>query len=686
MKNVKKIALILLFSFISLNSLNGSENLSNRHKEWLNLVSPILTKVEKDVFLKLKTPQERDKFIQLFWARRDPLPDTKENEFYKEYMIRVRFADLNFGHGTSKKGHETERGYFYLLLGPPLERQVFATQSDIWPLELWYYKGEQQYGLPPYFYLIFYQQYGIGEYKLYSPGMEGPEKLIIPSSYSRALNRSTAYKALKNISGELAAASLTYLPGETTLGTTSLSSESIVSNVYSLAEKKFSDAYARHFLAYKDYIETEYSHDFIESHTKVKVFQNSGQMFLHWALEPTKINFSNYKGNHYAAFQLIIKIEDADGNPILEKEEEIPLSISPENYKKHERQLFAFQDVVPVIPGNFTLLMFVKNKTAKDFTTFQTNISIPEIKDSSFIGDAILYHRREKLKENQREKLKAFTFNGTQYLTNTQNQFFPQQEIGLYCQIFNIQYINSKSLHIEIFPINEETPVYELKKPLTEIITPDSLGVDIPSIVPSTLKPGYYQARITVVDSGEEQRLIHKENFIILAESYPVIPWIYSKLHKPFPNSDDLYLLAYQYFRRQDFHKAKQSVEKSLAIKESIKGKILLAKTLFALHQYQDSLEVAIPIYETTGDREVAKILAVDYAGLKDWSSALIYLEKLLSQATEISVLNLAAECYFNLNLPEKALPLLQRSLELDPNQEKIIELKKKIEEKKGRE
>jgi len=686
MKSFKKIALILLFSFISLNSLNGSENLLSRHKEWLNLVSPILTKVEKDVFLKLKTPQERDKFIQLFWARRDPLTDTKENEFFKEYMSRVRFADLNFGHGTSKKGHETERGYFYLLLGPPLERQIFATQSDIWPLELWYYKGEQQYGLPPYFYLIFYQQYGIGEYKLYSPGMEGPEKLIIPSSYSRALNRSTAYKALKNISGELAAASLTYLPGETTLGTTSLSSDSIVSNVYSLVEKKFSDAYARHFLAYKDYIETEYSHDFIESHAKVRVFQNSGQMFLHWALEPGKINFSTYQGNYYAAFQLIIKIEDTDGNPILEKEEEIPLSISPEDYKKHERQLFAFQDVVPVIPGNFTLFMFLKNKTAKDFTSFQTKISIPEIKDSSFIGDAILYHRREKLKENQRGKLKAFTFNGIQYLINTQNQFLPQQEIGLYCQIFNLQHINSKSLHIEIFPINEENPVYELKKPLTEIMTPDGLGVDISSIIPSTLKPGYYQAITTLFGSDSEKLLVHKENFIILAQSYPMIPWIYSKLHKPFPNSDDLYLLAYQYFRRQDFHKAKQNLEKSLAMKESIEAKALLAKTLFVLQQYQDSLEVAIPLYETTGDREVAKILAVDYAGLKDWNSALIYLEKLLEQATEISVLNLTAECYLNLNLPEKALPLLQKSLELDPSQEKIIELKKKIEEKKGRE
>jgi GWxTD domain-containing protein len=160
-------------------NLPCEEKLSETHKEWLELVSPIITKIEKEVFSNLKTEQDRDKFIQLFWKRRDPLPDTEENEFYKEYMKRVRFSDLNFGRGAVKRGSQTERGYFYLLLGPPLERQLYTTQSQVWPMELWYYKGDPKYGLPPYFYLLFYQPRGIGEYRLYSPVGEGPEKLVI---------------------------------------------------------------------------------------------------------------------------------------------------------------------------------------------------------------------------------------------------------------------------------------------------------------------------------------------------------------------------------------------------------------------------------------------------------------------------------------------------------------------------
>ena len=153
----KNFIFFLIFLLIVLH-LTPEKKLLQEHKNWLELVAPIITKTEKEVFDKLKTKQERDKFIQLFWKRRDPLEETNENEFYKEYIKRISFADFNFGRGTSKKGSQTERGYFYLLLGPPLERHVFATSSELWPLELWYYKGEQEYGLPPYFYLIFYHR------------------------------------------------------------------------------------------------------------------------------------------------------------------------------------------------------------------------------------------------------------------------------------------------------------------------------------------------------------------------------------------------------------------------------------------------------------------------------------------------------------------------------------------------
>jgi GWxTD domain-containing protein len=643
-------------------------------------VDPIITKTEKEVFLKLKTIQERNKFIQLFWKRRDSLPETSENEFFKEYMKRVSFADLNFGRGTSKKGSQTERGHFYLLLGPPLERHIYATSSELWPLELWYYKGEQQYGLPPYFYLIFYQPHGLGEYRLYHPGVEGPEKLVIPSG-TQALTRTIAYRAMKAISGELASASLSYLPGDSTFGVSSFSSNVIISNAYSLAEKKFSDAYARSFLYYKDHIDVDYTHNFMHSSSKVKVFKNDDQFYIHWTLEPKKINFAYYQGKYYSTFQLNLRIEDIQGNLILEKEDEIPIQITPEQYKQHERRLFALQDILPVIPGNFKLFFLLKSKTAKDFTSFETEVFIPQEQSGPFLSNLILYHSSEEIEEGQKRNLKAFAFSGKQYIINTENNFLPQEEIGLYCQVHNLEEKSEKSLLIEILPMNVETPVQSYKKSLSEVLTPDGNGIDVGSFSPSSLKRGYYRLQVSLLDKEGEKLLTERENFILLSQPYPVIPWVYSKMHT-FPSSEQLYTLASQYFMIRKYERAHSLLEQALKMRDEPKTRLLSAKSLYALKQYKDSLTVVFPVYHATQNREAAKIIAVNYAGLEDWSTALVYLEKIMEQAAEISVLNLAATCYLNLNQPGKALPLLQKSLELNPDQARIKELEVKTKKR----
>jgi len=658
--------------------LNSQEKLSPEHRNWLETVSPIITKIEREVFLKLKTKQERDKFIRLFWRKRDPLPDTEQNEFFKEYMKRVQFADLNFGRETSRKGSQTERGYFYLLLGPPLDRQIYATSSEVWPLELWYYKGEQEYGLPPYFYLIFYQPQGLGEYRLYHPGVEGPEKLTIPAQARQALTRTYAYNTIKKISGELANASLSYLPAESTFGASSFTSEAIISSARSLAEKKFSDSYARNFLYYKDYIETEYSHNFIENNSKVKVFKNSGEFFIHWTLEPKKINFALYKDKYYAATQLVLRIEDLQGNLILEKEEEIPLEISAEDYRQHERRPFAYQDMLPVIPGSFKFFLLLKSKTANDFTSFQTEVSVPQNNAGAFLSNLILYHGRQELSEDAKRKLRAFTFAGNQYLINAQNNFLPQEEMGLYCQLYNLEEKNEGTLLVEIFSMDSETPLQSIKKPLKEVSTADSTEIDTGPFSLSNLKPGYYRIQASILDKNERRLLSERENFILLSQPYPVIPWVYSKLHNSLPDPELFYLFGSEYFLQRDYPRARSFLKQALELKDLPKIRLLQAKTLYAIGEYKESLAVVFPVYQATQEREAAKVIAVDYAGLKDWASALIYLEKLLEQAAEVSVLNLAAECYLKLNQPEKALPLLQKSLELNPNQDKIKELEKK--------
>ena len=673
---------MLLLLLLTLLPLFSEEKLLPQHKEWLETVSPIMTKTEREIFLKLKTNEERNRFILFFWRQRDPFPDTAVNEFYKEYMERVSFADQNFGRSSSKRGSQTERGYFYLLLGPPLERNFFTTLSQVWPLELWFYQGEVEHGLPPYFYLIFYQPEGLGEYRLYYPGIEGPEKLAVPSLSGQSQNRNVAYQAIKKISAELAKASLSYLPEEGTLGLASFSSDAIISGIRSLPEKKFSDTYARSYLNFKDYVETDYSHDFIESEFKIRVFKNNNQSFLHWTLEPKKINFAQDKaGLYYAAYELILRIEDEEGNPVFEKEEEIPLRITPEQYNAHQKQFFAFQDLLPIIPGSFKIFFLLKNKTAKDFTSFNTEVRVPQAGLGPHLSSLLLYYGREKLSEEQKNSLKAFTFEGNQYLVSARNEFPPQAEMGIYLQVYNLDEKvegSDLSLLLEILLLDQSTPVLSSKKALVEVLGRGREGIDLSPLSLSSLKPGYYQAKVSLLEKSGKELASSKENFILLSQPYALLPWVYSRVHNPFPDAQQLYILSSQYFMRKEYQTARDLLERALKMKDEPRARVLLAKSLYALNRYQDSLAVVIPVFQTNGLREAAKIIALDYFGLKDWSSALLYLEKLMEQATETSVLNLAAESYLNLNQPERALPLLQRSLELNPEQLSLKVLEEK--------
>lgn len=685
-KKIMKKALVLISMVVVISIyLWPKLELSPAHKRWLEDVSPIITKTEKEIFLKLNSNQERNRFIQLFWKQRDPLPDTPQNEFYQKYMARVRFADSHFGRQSSRRGSQTARGYFYLLLGPPLERQIFNTSSEIWPLELWYYKGEERFGLPPYFYLIFYQPQGIGEYRLYHPGAEGPERLVIPSVFKQRLSRDLAFNIIKKISAELAEASLSYLPGEKPLGMASFSSEKIIADVFSLAEKKFSDAYARSYLYYKDYVETEYTHKFIEVNFKLKVFKNFNQFFLHWAIEPKKINFAFYNDEYYAAYQLIMRIETTDGQLIYEKEENILLKISPLQYKNHAQRPFSFQDILPVISGHFKIFFLLKNKTSQDFSSFQTEITVPSEIDSPFLTDLLLYHQRQKVPGQEPLQFKAFSFHGFQYLINAQNQFLTTEKLGIFCQLLTApsEFDPKKAFGlVQIYSLRNKGVAFNQKWPFKEIYNPETKDLDIDLISLNSLDPGYYQIKFSILNSQDKEILSRKENFILLSQPYPIMPWIYSRSHFSFPDPEHLYPLSLQYFMTAKYVQAKIYLEQSLKLKDDPKVRLLLAKTLYGLQKFSDSLAWVIPLFQKTKNREVAKVIALDYVGLKNWAQALIYLEQLLSQATEVSVLNLAAECYLNLNKPQKALALIQKSLRLKPDQPQIKKLEIKIKKK----
>ncbi len=102
------------------NSKALKQELSATYKKWLNEdVRWIITPEEMSAFKQLSNDEERDAFIEQFWLRRDPTPDTPENEYKEEHYRRIAYANEHFAAG--KAGWRTDRGRIYIAYGPPDE-------------------------------------------------------------------------------------------------------------------------------------------------------------------------------------------------------------------------------------------------------------------------------------------------------------------------------------------------------------------------------------------------------------------------------------------------------------------------------------------------------------------------------------------------------------------------------------
>jgi GWxTD domain-containing protein len=127
------IQLIIIVMGLSAHCIGGQAPSvqSRQYQKWLTEDVPyIIEPLEKKMFLALKTDEEREQFIKEFWLRRDPDPDTPENEYRNEYNERVTYANNHFAFGSSA-GWRADRGHVYIVLGKPDDVQT-TSSGEIW--------------------------------------------------------------------------------------------------------------------------------------------------------------------------------------------------------------------------------------------------------------------------------------------------------------------------------------------------------------------------------------------------------------------------------------------------------------------------------------------------------------------------------------------------------------------------
>jgi GWxTD domain-containing protein len=143
------ITLLLLVCAGFAQSGKGSNGTEDTYRRWVNEdVAWIITPAERAEYLRLTTDSVRDQFIVQFWIRRDPTPDTAENEFKEEHYRRIAYTNEHFA--DSNAGWKSDRGRIYIVYGPPeriqrTPRPMTVSDHPQPAEELWRYSNGREF-------------------------------------------------------------------------------------------------------------------------------------------------------------------------------------------------------------------------------------------------------------------------------------------------------------------------------------------------------------------------------------------------------------------------------------------------------------------------------------------------------------------------------------------------------------
>lgn len=678
--------LITLASFLLAQKTKQQKiELPEQYKKWLNEeVVYIIAPMEKEVFMQLKTDRERDLFIEAFWKQRDPTPSTAENEVKNEHFRRINYANHFFGRSSPTAGWKTDRGRIYIILGEPNDIQRFEGKSQTYPAEVWFYQGKTDIGLPPGFNLVFFQEGGVGEYRLYSPSRDGPQKLMT-SYYGDPVDYLSAYQQLKEYEPTLAEVSLSLIPGEesASFGRPSLSSDLLVQRVETSPQKQIEERYAQKFLQYKDIVEVEYTANYIDSDSLVKVIKDpSGLYFVHYILEPERLSVNLYQNKYYTTLRLNGTVLDEAGKSIYQFERNISLDFDEEKMRTVSRQPFDIQDMFPLIPGNYKFSVLVKNEVSKEFTSLERNLLIPQEEIPLQMTSLILGYKVLRA-EAAKKRLKPFQMGPYQVYSQPNRVFTKGDTLSVAFQIHGLSPDLRQQGEIRFLFTREGQEFRSLSRKISEY-------PDLPDFVEgfslAEFPPAHYRIQVSLVANGREV-LSDNDEFDLTHVAAIARPWIYSKI---LPETEDPaydYLIGTQLLNSGKLEEARAYLEKAFARKpDSVEFAFNLAQVYMALADYKKIEPLLLPFLnkEQAPQYEVYFLMGRAYKNLGELAKAIEIFDKaIIHYGLNVNILNVIGECYFQLGNAGGALAAWEKSLEINPDQPEIRKNVGTLKEKK---
>lgn len=683
-KKTAAVSILLMCLSIFSAAVKQNDKLPPHHRTWLEEeVVYIITPVEREVFLSLRTDREREMFIEAFWKQRDPTPGSPENEFRTEHYRRLAHANRFLGRETPRPGWRTDRGRIYIILGEPNDIQRFDGRSGIYASEIWFYQGLDAPGLPAGFYVVFFQESGHGEYRLYSPARDGPQALLAgymgsPTDYEQA------YQRLREIEPTLAEVSLSLIPGETTstFGQPSLSSDMFLQRVEALPKTRVSETYARKFLEYKDVIEVEYTANYLDSDALVRVFRDAatGTSFVHFSVEPQRLSVNQYDRRFYTTLILNGSLSTPDGRRVYQFDRTYHINLTEEQIRSADRQPFNLLDVFPIVPGEYRLSLLLKNEASKEFSSLERTLHVPESGKGILLMSPVLAYRTAR-SDASPGALRAFQLGRTRLFVQPGRVFLPSENLAVAFQVLGLEGEMLRTSEIRISFMRDGRIFREETRKASDIPGLPDVILEFPL---TDFPPAHYSVRVGIIADGKDI-VSAEEAFGVTFAAFMPRPWVFSRLYPPAGAAAHELELGMQLLNLGRITEARALLERAASdMPDSVEAALALAHLLLSEKEPAAAAEALAPfLLDEAADYEVFFIAGTALRESGDPGRALEVFDKAVGRfGVNASLLNAIGDCHAALGNAGDALAAWERSLELSPDQPEIRTKAEKLRKK----
>jgi GWxTD domain-containing protein len=686
-------AIALLFAASAVSSFGDDrvEKLTRAHREWLEEeVVYIIADQERDVFLSLETVEERDRFIEAFWERRDPDPAKPGNEFKDEHYARLEHANKTFSRDAPKPGWKTDRGRFWIILGEPHEIQRYDGLNEVVANELWIYNGDTKLGVPPRFNLLFYRDQDIGDYELYHPLGDGPEALLRGGAqpYFR-VNQNQAIDVLEIVSMDLARASLTvdltepvgdFLSARnsrqpmTSFVRPPMNVENVIANIEESARKRIDTDYLEGYLRFKDKVSADYSFRFVPSRQYFTVLIGpESTPFVHYSIELQPKDFSlqadEGERKFYTTLEVTVEIRDPNGNLVAISENSPYLELTGSQMLAVAGSPFAYHDDFPLLPGRYKLSLVVRNRATKQFTAAEREMEIVPPPAGPGLGALVLGYKTELTQGPAAHR--AFQVGGEIVYPAIDGTFTAADTLHAFVQTLNA----AADSHLR-FSIWRETE--RLQERVVPIAAHEG-GAVLEAFPLTGLESGSYRMRAELLDPSSQ--VIAETDAALSLSPRTSIPRPDFVFRHSF-NTDSPGLLALaqgqQYMAAGNFAGAEGAFARAVAANNPnlVVARWKLATVLLYTRKADQALELLLPLADRFGNEpEVVEGLGLAYYLKSDYAQALPHLERSLTlRAPDAPLLNALGDSYQKLGRLTEARAVFERSLALNPQQAAVKE------------